>query len=99
MVGAAGEMVVGPQNAALLESDGHARPVLPALAAGEPPSPQSPAELLQTQKELDVLGLVGGVLSLDRAEQVSHSLQFQLCLGCWGTRSNIYREIMIEVWE
>ena len=78
-------MMVGSQHTALLQGDRHASPVLPALAAGEPSSAQSLAQLLQVEEKLYVLGLVGGVLVLDLGEEISHSLQLQLGLGrCVG---------------
>ena len=85
MVGAAGKMVVGSQSATLFQSDRHPCPVLPTLAAGESAALQPPTQLLQIEKELHVLGLVGGVLALDLYEQISRCLQLQPSLGRWTT--------------
>ena len=73
-------MVVVSENAALFQGDRHARAILPALAAGESSSSQPPAQLPQEQKELHVLGLVRGVLSLDYCEEIVQTLHLQLCL-------------------
>lgn len=67
-------MVVGSQGTALFQSHGHACPVLPTLAAGEPAALQPPTQMFQIEEELHVLGFVGGVLALDLCEQVSRCL-------------------------
>lgn len=58
-------MVISTENTTFLQSNSHPRPVLPTLATRQAAPSQSPAQLLEEEKEFHVLRLAGGVLSLD----------------------------------